>query len=267
MWKTFFSCTIPWGLLSICYTLAMEMTTVAQAALLSNLNPIILAMYYKFVVKRPISVLEISGTVLAVMGMGICVVFPILLSSEQNEIEKEGYTLTRMLMGDLLAVMASVFNSFSTYYTKPTRDYVPTFLFNFMAMMVLLTMNSIMALSFEEATFLSTSGPNGVFSWTSPTFFWITFFVSFFVGFIRTNAVSFALKYIDALIYSTINLINPLTASLIAYFIGVDKFPHPYVIVGGGIITFGIGIVKLGEYKREKTQEARLLSEKTKEIK
>jgi len=48
---------------------------------------------------------------------------------------------------------------------------------------------------------------------------------------------------------------------LIAYFIGVDKFPHPYVIVGGAIITFGIAIVKLGEYKREKAQKEKLLSE------
>jgi len=86
-------------------------------------------------------------------------------------------------------------------------------------------------------------------------YIWISFYLAFVVGFIGINCASFALGYVDPLIWALFGLMNPVAATFVSFSLELDPFPSFLVLIGGVIILSGICLLKVGEFRRKKKEK------------
>eukprot|EP01111_Echinosteliopsis_oligospora_P005708 TRINITY_DN1927_c0_g1_i1.p1 TRINITY_DN1927_c0_g1~~TRINITY_DN1927_c0_g1_i1.p1 ORF type:complete len:484 (+),score=102.35 TRINITY_DN1927_c0_g1_i1:24-1475(+) len=228
---------------------SLEYTTIPRASVFANSYSLMLIVYYK-ILKVPLSALEIIGATIGFLGIVTSVVCTRLFG-DAGQID-ESSTAKNPLLGDLLALLAAGAIGAYVVVANKARASVTVFVYTFTNTLFLAVFLSIGSFILEGTKI--DSSVNGIFGWVNPDFALTIIGLAVVAGLIGFNLNNFGLKYVPPLIYSLINLCDPVLSGTYGWLIKVDGVPGVFTFVGGGITLSGIVILSIGQDRRKKRE-------------
>jgi hypothetical protein len=90
-----------------------------------------------------------------------------------------------------------------------------------------------------------------VFGWANKEWISVVLGFGFFTGCICVIGFNYAMKNLNPLIFSSMNMLDPAITGLMSWSAGLEGVPAAGVILGGSIVTVGISLLTVGEQKRD----------------
>lgn len=203
----------------ICWHWSIKLTTVSKATFLSNLAPIVVIMYALFFLKERFSKFFVIAVLLSMSGM-------FLLLGESFKFNKTQF------IGDLLGVLTALwYGSYIVTISQLRKKFNSTTIM-FLSGSVSSALVFIAALLFEQNLI-----PQSVFTIT------ILFLLGFICQFMGQTFITYSLAYLPASLSSLSLLIQPVTATILAYLFFEEKLTL-IQFMGSILILIGIYIAR-----------------------
>ena len=203
----------------ICWHWSIKLTTVSKATFLSNLAPIVVIMYALFFLKERFSKFFVIAVLLSMSGM-------FLLLGESFKFNKTQF------IGDLLGVLTALwYGSYIVTISQLRKKFNSTTIM-FLSGLVSSALVFIAALLFEQNLI-----PQSVFTIT------ILFLLGFICQFMGQTFITYSLAYLPASLSSLSLLIQPVTATILAYLFFEEKLTL-IQFMGSILILIGIYIAR-----------------------
>ena len=201
----------------ICWHWSIKLTTVSKATFLSNLAPIVVIIFSLIFLKERFSKLFYLAALLSMVGM-------LMLLGESFKFNKSQF------IGDLLGVLTAVwYGSYIVTISQLRKKYNSTsimFLSGIVTAIILL----IVSILFEQSLI-----PQSLFTIT------IIFLLGFICQFMGQSFITYSLAYLSASLSSLCLLIQPIAATVLAYFFFQEKLTT-IQFFGSTLILIGIYI-------------------------
>ena len=203
----------------ICWHWSIKLTTVSKATFLSNLAPIVVIMYALFFLKEKFSKFFVIAVLLSLSGM-------FLLLGESFQFNKTQF------LGDLLGVLTALwYGSYIVTISQLRKKFNSTTIM-FLSGSVSSALVLIAALLFEQNLI-----PQSVFTIT------VLFLLGFICQFMGQTFITYSLAYLPASLSSLSLLIQPVTATILAYLFFDEKLTL-IQFMGSILILIGIYIAR-----------------------
>jgi len=203
----------------ICWHWSIKLTTVSKATFLSNLAPIVVIMYALFFLKERFSKFFVIAVLLSMSGM-------FLLLGESFKFNKTQF------IGDLLGVLTALwYGSYIVTISQLRKKFNSTTIM-FLSGSVSSALVFIAALLFEQNLI-----PQSVFTIS------ILFLLGFICQFMGQTFITYSLAYLPASLSSLSLLIQPVTATILAYLFFEEKLTL-IQFMGSILILIGIYIAR-----------------------
>jgi len=203
----------------ICWHWSIKLTTVSKATFLSNLAPIVVIMYALFFLKERFSKFFMIAVLLSMSGM-------FLLLGESFQFNKTQF------VGDLLGVLTALwYGSYIVTISQLRKKFNSTTIM-FLSGSVSSALVLIAALLFEQNLI-----PQSVFTIT------VLFLLGFICQFMGQTFITYSLAYLPASLSSLSLLIQPVTATILAYLFFEEKLTL-IQFMGSILILIGIYIAR-----------------------
>ena len=203
----------------ICWHWSIKLTTVSKATFLSNLAPIVVIIFSLIFLKERFSKFFYLAALLSMVGM-------LMLLGESFKFNKSQF------LGDLLGVLTAVwYGSYIVTISQLRRKYNSTsimFLSGIVTAIILL----IVSILFEQSLI-----PQSLFTIT------IIFLLGFICQFMGQSFITYSLAYLSASLSSLCLLIQPIAATVLAYFFFQEKLTT-IQFFGSALILIGIYIAR-----------------------
>ena len=203
----------------ICWHWSIKLTTVSKATFLSNLAPIVVIIFSLIFLKERFSKFFYLAVLLSMVGM-------LMLLGESFKFNKSQF------IGDLLGVLTAVwYGSYIVTISQLRKKYNSTsimFLSGIVTAIILL----IVSILFEQSLF-----PQSIFTIT------IIFLLGFICQFMGQSFITYSLAYLSASLSSLCLLIQPIAATVLAYFFFQEKLTT-IQFFGSALILIGIYIAR-----------------------
>ena len=203
----------------ICWHWSIKLTTVSKATFLSNLAPIVVIIFSLIFLKERFSKFFYLAVLLSMVGM-------LMLLGESFKFNKSQF------IGDLLGVLTAVwYGSYIVTISQLRKKYNSTsimFLSGIVTAIILL----IVSILFEQSLF-----PQSLFTIT------IIFLLGFICQFMGQSFITYSLAYLSASLSSLCLLIQPIAATVLAYFFFQEKLTT-IQFFGSALILIGIYIAR-----------------------
>ena len=203
----------------ICWHWSIKLTTVSKATFLSNLAPIVVIIFSLIFLKERFSKFFYLAALLSMVGM-------LMLLGESFKFNKSQF------VGDLLGVLTAVwYGSYIVTISQLRKKYNSTsimFLSGIVTAIILL----IVSILFEQSLI-----PQSLFTIT------IIFLLGFICQFMGQSFITYSLAYLSASLSSLCLLIQPIAATVLAYFFFQEKLTT-IQFVGSALILIGIYIAR-----------------------
>ncbi len=203
----------------ICWHWSIKLTTVSKATFLSNLAPIVVIIFSLIFVKERFSKFFYLAALLSMVGM-------LMLLGESFKFNKSQF------IGDLLGVLTAVwYGSYIVTISQLRKKYNSTsimFLSGIVTAIILL----IVSILFEQSLI-----PQSLFTIT------IIFLLGFICQFMGQSFITYSLAYLSASLSSLCLLIQPIAATVLAYFFFQEKLTT-IQFFGSALILIGIYIAR-----------------------
>ena len=203
----------------ICWHWSIKLTTVSKATFLSNLAPIVVIIFSLIFLKERFSKFFYLAVLLSMVGM-------LMLLGESFKFNKSQF------IGDLLGVLTAVwYGSYIVTISQLRKKYNSTsimFLSGIVTAIILL----IVAILFEQSLI-----PQSLFTIT------IIFLLGFICQFMGQSFITYSLAYLSASLSSLCLLIQPIAATVLAYFFFQEKLTT-IQFFGSAFILIGIYIAR-----------------------
>lgn len=203
----------------ICWHWSIKLTTVSKATFLSNLAPIVVIIFSLFFLKEKFSKFFYLAVLLSMVGM-------LMLLGESFKFNKSQF------IGDLLGVLTAVwYGSYIVTISQLRKKYNSTsimFLSGIVTAIILL----IVSILFEQSLI-----PQSLFTIT------IIFLLGFICQFMGQSFITYSLAYLSASLSSLCLLIQPIAATVLAYFFFQEKLTT-IQFFGSALILIGIYIAR-----------------------
>ena len=203
----------------ICWHWSIKLTTVSKATFLSNLAPIVVIIFSLIFLKERFSKFFYLAVLLSMMGM-------LMLLGESFKFNKSQF------IGDLLGVLTAVwYGSYIVTISQLRKKYNSTsimFLSGIVTAIILLTVSIL----FEQSLI-----PQSLFTIT------IIFLLGFICQFMGQSFITYSLAYLSASLSSLCLLIQPIAATVLAYFFFQEKLTT-IQFFGSALILIGIYIAR-----------------------
>ena len=203
----------------ICWHWSIKLTTVSKATFLSNLAPIVVIIFSLIFLKERFSKFFYLAALLSMMGM-------LMLLGESFKFNKSQF------IGDLLGVLTAVwYGSYIVTISQLRKKYNSTsimFLSGIVTAIILLTVSIL----FEQSLI-----PQSLFTIT------IIFLLGFICQFMGQSFITYSLAYLSASLSSLCLLIQPIAATVLAYFFFQEKLTT-IQFFGSALILIGIYIAR-----------------------
>ena len=207
------------GLDLICWHWSIKLTTVSKATFLSNLAPIVVIIFSLIFLKERFSKFFYLAALLSMVGM-------LMLLGESFQFNKSQF------IGDLLGVLTAVwYGSYIVTISQLRKKYNSTsimFLSGIVTAIILL----IVSILFEQSLI-----PQSLFTIT------IIFLLGFICQFMGQSFITYSLAYLSASLSSLCLLIQPIAATVLAYFFFQEKLTT-IQFFGSALILIGIYIAR-----------------------
>ena len=203
----------------ICWHWSIKLTTVSKATFLSNLAPIVVIIYALFFLKEKFSKFFVIAVLLSLSGM-------FLLLGESFQFNKTQF------LGDLLGVLTALwYGSYIVTISQLRKRFNSTTIM-FLSGSVSSALVLIAALLFEQNLI-----PQSVFTIT------VLFLLGFICQFMGQTFITYSLAYLPASLSSLSLLIQPVTATILAYLFFEEKLTL-IQFMGSILILIGIYIAR-----------------------
>ena len=203
----------------ICWHWSIKLTTVSKATFLSNLAPIVVIIFSLIFLKEKFSKFFYLAALLSMVGM-------LMLLGESFKFNKSQF------IGDLLGVLTAVwYGSYIVTISQLRKKYNSTsimFLSGIVTAIILL----IVSMLFEQSLI-----PQSLFTIT------IIFLLGFICQFMGQSFITYSLAYLSASLSSLCLLIQPIAATVLAYFFFQEKLTT-IQFFGSALILIGIYIAR-----------------------
>ena len=203
----------------ICWHWSIKLTTVSKATFLSNLAPIVVIIFSLIFLKERFSKFFYLAALLSMLGM-------LMLLGESFKFNKSQF------IGDLLGVLTAVwYGSYIVSISQLRKKYNSTsimFLSGIVTAIILL----IVSILFEQSLI-----PQSLFTIT------IIFLLGFICQFMGQSFITYSLAYLSASLSSLCLLIQPIAATVLAYFFFQEKLTT-IQFFGSVLILIGIYIAR-----------------------
>ena len=203
----------------ICWHWSIKLTTVSKATFLSNLAPIVVIIFSLIFLKERFSKFFYLAALLSMVGM-------LMLLGESFKFNKSQF------IGDLLGVLTAVwYGSYIVTISQLRKKYNSTtimFLSGTVTAIILL----IVSILFEQSLI-----PQSLFTIT------IIFLLGFICQFMGQSFITYSLAYLSASLSSLCLLIQPIAATVLAYFFFQEKLTS-IQFFGSALILIGIYIAR-----------------------
>ena len=203
----------------ICWHWSIKLTTVSKATFLSNLAPIVVIIFSLIFLKERFSKFFYLAALLSMVGM-------LMLLGESFKFNKSQF------IGDLLGVLTAVwYGSYIVTISQLRKKYNSTsimFLSGIVTAIILL----IVSILFEQSLI-----PQSLFTIT------IIFLLGFVCQFMGQSFITYSLAYLSASLSSLCLLIQPIAATVLAYFFFQEKLTT-IQFFGSALILIGIYIAR-----------------------
>lgn len=203
----------------ICWHWSIKLTTISKATFLSNLAPIVVIIFSLIFLKERFSKFFYLATLLSMVGM-------LMLLGESFKFNKSQF------IGDLLGVLTAVwYGSYIVSISQLRKKYNSTsimFLSGIVTAIILL----IVSILFEQSLI-----PQSLFTIT------IIFLLGFICQFMGQSFITYSLAYLSASLSSLCLLIQPIAATVLAYFFFQEKLTT-IQFFGSVLILIGIYIAR-----------------------
>ena len=203
----------------ICWHWSIKLTTVSKATFLSNLAPIVVIIFSLIFLKERFSNFFYLAALLSMVGM-------LMLLGESFKFNKSQF------IGDLLGVLTAVwYGSYIVTISQLRKKYNSTsimFLSGIVTAIILLTVSIL----FEQSLI-----PQSIFTIT------IIFLLGFICQFMGQSFITYSLAYLSASLSSLCLLIQPIAATVLAYFFFQEKLTT-IQFFGSALILIGIYIAR-----------------------
>ena len=203
----------------ICWHWSIKLTTVSKATFLSNLAPIVVIIFSLIFLKERFSKFFYLAALLSMVGM-------LMLLGESFKFNKSQF------IGDLLGVLTAVwYGSYIVTISQLRKKYNSTsimFLSGIVTAIILLTVSIL----FEQSLI-----PQSLFTIT------IIFLLGFICQFMGQSFITYSLAYLSASLSSLCLLIQPIAATVLAYFFFQEKLTT-IQFFGSALILIGIYIAR-----------------------
>ncbi len=203
----------------ICWHWSIKLTTVSKATFLSNLAPIVVIIFSLIFLKERFSKFFYLATLVSMVGM-------LMLLGESFKFNKSQF------LGDLLGVLTAVwYGSYIVTISQLRKKYNSTsimFLSGIVTAIILL----IVSILFEQSLI-----PQSIFTIT------IIFLLGFICQFMGQSFITYSLAYLSASLSSLCLLIQPIAATVLAYFFFQEKLTT-IQFFGSALILIGIYIAR-----------------------
>ena len=203
----------------ICWHWSIKLTTVSKATFLSNLAPIVVIIFSLIFLKERFSKFFYLAALLSMVGM-------LMLLGESFKFNKSQF------IGDLLGVLTAIwYGSYIVTISQLRKKYNSTsimFLSGIVTAIILL----IVSILFEQSLI-----PQSLITIT------IIFLLGFICQFMGQSFITYSLAYLSASLSSLCLLIQPIAATVLAYFFFQEKLTT-IQFVGSALILIGIYIAR-----------------------
>ena len=203
----------------ICWHWSIKLTTVSKATFLSNLAPIVVIIFSLIFLKERFSKFFYLAALLSMVGM-------LMLLGESFKFNKSQF------IGDLLGVLTAVwYGSYIVTISQLRKKYNSTsimFLSGIVTAIILL----IVSILFEQSLI-----PQSLFT------IMIIFLLGFICQFMGQSFITYSLAYLSASLSSLCLLIQPIAATVLAYFFFQEKLTT-IQFFGSALILIGIYIAR-----------------------
>ena len=198
----------------ICWHWSIKLTTVSKATFLSNLAPIVVIIFSLIFLKERFSKFFYLAALLSMMGM-------VMLLGESFKFNKSQF------IGDLLGVLTAVwYGSYIVTISQLRKKYNSTSIM-FLSGIVTAIILFIVSILFEQSLI-----PQSLFTIT------IIFLLGFICQFVGQSFITYSLAYLSASLSSLCLLIQPIAATVLAYFFFQEKlttiqfFGSVFILIG-----------------------------------
>lgn len=256
-WIMFPLAAIAYGEMTTAFVVALSMTSLANAFILSNLTSLVL-IAGKLVMGVPIVVAEVSGALIGFSGAAVCAFDTTSGANSSDGVEMADTEMTgsdphpNEMIGNLIALSASFGMAAYLAIARDLRANCNLYVFMF----VIMLLSSIFILLFiivsgEHVTF-SFDANHGVFGWLNLTGdrLALELYMVLSCNLLGTMGYVAVLKYFDSVVVSTVMLMEPVCAALFGFWAGLDPLPGPQTWVGDAIVTLGSAIVIMSGAKK-----------------
>ena len=203
----------------ICWHWSIKLTTVSKATFLSNLAPIVVIIFSLIFLKERFSKFFYLAALLSMVGM-------LMLLGESFKFNKSQF------IGDLLGVLTAVwYGSYIVTISQLRKKYNSTSIM-FLSGIVTAIILFIVSILFEQSLI-----PQSLFTIT------IIFLLGFICQFMGQSFITYSLAYLSASLSSLCLLIQPIAATVLAYFFFQEKLTT-IQFVGSALILIGIYIAR-----------------------
>ena len=203
----------------ICWHWSIKLTTVSKATFLSNLAPIVVIIFSLIFLKERFSKFFYLAVLLSMMGM-------LMLLGESFKFNKSQF------IGDLLGVLTAVwYGSYIVTISQLRKKYNSTSIM-FLSGTVTAIILFIVSILFEQSLI-----PQSLFTIT------IIFLLGFICQFVGQSFITYSLAYLSASLSSLCLLIQPIAATVLAYFFFQEKLTI-IQFFGSALILIGIYIAR-----------------------
>ncbi len=203
----------------ICWHWSIKLTTVSKATFLSNLAPIVVIIFSLIFLKERFSKFFYLAALLSMVGM-------LMLLGESFKFNKSQF------IGDLLGVLTAVwYGSYIITISQLRKKYNSTSIM-FLSGIVTAVILFIVSILFEQSLI-----PQSLFTIT------IIFLLGFICQFVGQSFITYSLAYLSASLSSLCLLIQPIAATVLAYFFFQEKLTT-IQFFGSALILIGIYIAR-----------------------
>ena len=203
----------------ICWHWSIKLTTVSKATFLSNLAPIVVIIFSLIFLKERFSKFFYLAVLLSMVGM-------LMLLGESFKFNKSQF------IGDLLGVLTAVwYGSYIITISQLRKKYNSTSIM-FLSGTVTAIILFIVSILFEQSLI-----PQSLFTIT------IIFLLGFICQFMGQSFITYSLAYLSASLSSLCLLIQPIAATVLAYFFFQEKLTT-IQFFGSALILIGIYIAR-----------------------
>ena len=203
----------------ICWHWSIKLTTVSKATFLSNLAPIVVIIFSLIFLKERFSKFFYLAALLSMLGM-------LMLLGESFKFNKSQF------IGDLLGVLTAVwYGSYIVTISQLRKKYNSTSIM-FLSGVVTAIILLIVSILFEQSLI-----PQSLFTIT------IIFLLGFICQFMGQSFITYSLAYLSASLSSLCLLIQPIAATVLAYFFFEEKLTT-IQFFGSTLILIGIYIAR-----------------------